>query len=49
LEVTIAELLTQYEEVAVAELACHLKATGVVVTELLAQYEEMTVADLLVE
>jgi hypothetical protein len=48
-EVTVAELLTQYEEVAVAELPCPLELTDVAVAELLAQYEEMTVVELFVE
>jgi hypothetical protein len=39
-------LLSQWEEMAVAELPCPLGATEVVVVELLAQYEEMAVAEL---
>jgi hypothetical protein len=39
-------LLSQWEEMAVAELPCPLEATKVVVAELLAQYEGMTVAEL---
>jgi hypothetical protein len=41
-------LLSQCEEMAVAELPCPLEVTEVAVVELLAQYE-MTVAELLVE
>jgi hypothetical protein len=48
-EVTVAELLSQYEEVVVAELPHPLEATEVAVAELLTQYEEMTVAKLLIE
>jgi hypothetical protein len=47
-EMAVAELLAQYEEMAVVKLPCPLEATKVVVAELLAQYE-MTVAELLVE
>jgi hypothetical protein len=39
-------LLSQWEEMAVPELPCHLEATEVAVAELLAQYEEMIVAEL---
>jgi hypothetical protein len=39
-------LLSQWEEIAIAELPCHLEATEVAVAELLAQYEEMAVAEL---
>jgi hypothetical protein len=42
-------LLSQWEEMAAAELPCPLEATEVVVAELLAQYEEMAVAELLVD
>jgi hypothetical protein len=42
-------LLSQWEEMTVAELPWSLEATKVVVAELLAQYEEMAVAELLVE
>jgi hypothetical protein len=38
-------LLSQWEEMAVAELPCHLEAIEVAVAKL-AQYEEMTVAEL---
>jgi hypothetical protein len=41
--------MSQWKEMAVAELPCPLEATEVVVADLLAQYEEMTVAELLVE
>jgi hypothetical protein len=41
-------LLSQWEEMAVAELPCPLEATEVADAELLAQYEEMAVAELLV-
>jgi hypothetical protein len=47
-EVAVAELLAQYEEMAVAKLPCPLEVTEVAIVELLAQYE-MTVAELLVE
>jgi C4-dicarboxylate-specific signal transduction histidine kinase len=49
IEVAIAELLAQYEEMSVAELPYRLEATEVAVVEPLARYEEMTVAELLVE
>jgi hypothetical protein len=39
-------LLSQWEEMVVVELPCHLEATEVAIVELLAQYEEITVADL---
>jgi hypothetical protein len=39
-------LLSQWEEMVVAELPCPLEVTEVAVTELLAQYEEMTIAEL---
>jgi hypothetical protein len=39
-------LLSQWEEMVVAELPCPLEATEVAVVELLAQYEEMAVAEL---
>jgi hypothetical protein len=39
-------LLSQWEEMAVAEPPCPLKATTVAVAELLAQYEEMAVTEL---
>jgi hypothetical protein len=39
-------LLSQWEEMAVAELLCHLEVTEVAVAELLAQYEEMAVTEL---
>jgi hypothetical protein len=39
-------LLSQWEEMAVAELPYHLEATEVAVAELLAQYEKMAVAGL---
>jgi hypothetical protein len=42
-------LLSQWEEMAVVELHCHLEVTEVVVVQLLAQYEEMAVAKLLVD
>jgi hypothetical protein len=42
-------LMSQWKEMAVAELPCPLEATKVVVADLLAQFEEMTVAELLVE
>jgi hypothetical protein len=42
-------LLSQWEEMTVVELHCHLEVTEVAVVELLAQYEEMAVAKLLVD
>jgi hypothetical protein len=42
-------LLSQWEEMAVAELPCPLEVIEVVVVEFLAQYEEMAVAELLVD
>jgi hypothetical protein len=39
-------LLSQWEEMAVAELPCHLEATEVAVVELLAQYAEVAVEEL---
>jgi hypothetical protein len=42
-------LLSQWEEMAVAELRCPLEAIEVTVVELLTQYKEMAVAELLVD
>jgi hypothetical protein len=39
-------LLSQWEEMAVAELPYHLEVTDLAIVELLAQYEEMTVVEL---
>jgi hypothetical protein len=39
-------LLSQWEEMVVAELPCPLEATEMAAVELLAQYEEMVVAEL---
>jgi hypothetical protein len=39
-------LLSQWEEMAVAELPCHLEATEVAIAELLAQCEEVAVVEL---
>jgi hypothetical protein len=39
-------LLSQWEEMTVAELPCHLEATEVAIAELLAQYEEVAVVEL---
>jgi hypothetical protein len=42
-------LLSQWEEMVVAELPCPLEATEVAIAKLLAQYEAMVVAEQLVE
>jgi hypothetical protein len=42
-------LLSQWEEMAVAELPCPLEVTEVAIVELLTQYQEMAVAELLVD
>jgi hypothetical protein len=42
-------LLSQWEEMAVAELPCPLEVTKVAIAELLAQYEVMAVAELLID
>jgi hypothetical protein len=42
-------LLSQWEEMVVAELPCPLEATEVAIAKLLAQYEAMVVTEQLVE
>jgi hypothetical protein len=42
-------LLSQWEEMEVAELPCPLEVTKVDIVELCAQYEEMAVIELLVD